>query len=187
MAGIDVGAAEPLGATWDGRGINFALFSANGERVELCLFDEGGAREVCRLPLPGRTGDIWHGYLADALPGLVYGYRVHGPYAPERGHRFNANKLLLDPYAREITAPFRWNRANFAYDVESAHGDGAFDATAVKGVYACGVPEADTLRAGTVKDASHRPAALARKGFRANHGRHLAIEHARRMVLILEK
>lgn len=129
MAGLDVGTAEPLGATWDGRGINFALFSAHGERVELCLFDEGGAREVCRLPLPGRTGDIWHGYLADARPGLVYGYRVHGPYAPERGHRFNAHKLLLDPYAREITAPYLWNRANFAYDVESARGDGAFDAT----------------------------------------------------------
>jgi len=129
MAGLDLGTAEPLGATWDGRGINFALFSANGERVELCLFVESGAREVCRLPLPGRTGDIWHGYLADAGPGLVYGYRVYGPYAPERGHRFNANKLLLDPYAREITAPFRWNRANFAYDIESAHGDGAFDAT----------------------------------------------------------
>ena len=126
---LDLGAAEPLGATWDGRGINFALFSAHGEQVDLCLFEEDGGREACRLPLPGRTGDIWHGYLAGAGPGVIYGYRVHGPYAPDRGHRFNANKLLLDPYARQITGPFIWNRANFAYDFDDAQGDWAFDTT----------------------------------------------------------
>ncbi|MGE3335023.1 MAG: glycogen debranching protein GlgX [Rhodospirillaceae bacterium] len=112
LGGLETGAAEPLGATWDGRGINFALFSAHGEKVELCLFDERGARELRRLALPGRTGDTWHGYLAGGRPGQVYGYRVHGPYAPERGHRFNPNKLLLDPYARKITSTFKWNAAN---------------------------------------------------------------------------
>ncbi|MGE3476911.1 MAG: glycogen debranching protein GlgX [Rhodospirillaceae bacterium] len=112
LGGLEAGTAEPLGASWDGRGINFALFSANGEKVELCLFDESGTRELRRLALPGRTGDIWHGYLAGGRPGQVYGYRVHGPYAPERGHRFNPNKLLLDPYARKITGRFTWHAAN---------------------------------------------------------------------------
>jgi glycogen operon protein len=112
LGGLEAGTAEPLGATWDGRGVNFALFSAHGEKVELCLFDETGTRELRRLPLPARTGDVWHGYLAGGRPGLAYGYRVHGPYAPERGHRFNANKLLLDPYARKITGVFAWHATN---------------------------------------------------------------------------
>jgi isoamylase len=113
LGGLEAGTAEPLGATWDGRGINFALFSAHGEKVELCLFDDTGTREMRRLPLPGRTGDIWHGYLAGGRLGQVYGYRVHGPYAPERGHRFNPHKLLLDPYARALTGRFLWHSANF--------------------------------------------------------------------------
>jgi isoamylase len=129
LSGLEAGSAEPLGATWDGRGINFALFSANGEQVELCLFDETGRREVRRLTLPARTGDIWHGYLAGARPGLKYGYRVHGPYAPGRGHRFNPHKLLLDPYARAITGAFTWHRANFAYDLDSPSGDLSFETT----------------------------------------------------------
>lgn len=111
--GLEAGRAEPLGATCDGRGVNFALFSAHAEKVELCIFDPTGQREVRRLPLPVRTGDVWHGYLAGARSGLIYGYRVHGPYAPERGHRFNAAKVLLDPYARRVTGSFKWLPENF--------------------------------------------------------------------------
>lgn len=121
LGGLEAGHAEPLGATWDGRGVNFALFSANGEKVDLCFFDEAGTREIRRLPLPARTGDVWHGYLVGGRPGLVYGYRVYGPYAPDRGHRFNANKLLLDPYARRITGAFPWHKSNFAYQFGSDH------------------------------------------------------------------
>ena len=96
------GAPYPLGATWDGAGINFALFSAHAEKVELCLFDAGGEREVARLKLPEFTDEIWHGYLPDAGPGLLYAYRAHGPWAPEEGHRFDPRNLLLDPYARKL-------------------------------------------------------------------------------------
>lgn len=92
----------PQGATWDGEGVNFALFSENAERVELCVFDERGERELQRIKIRERTDDIWHCYLPEARPGLLYGYRVHGPYRPEEGHRFNRHKLLVDPYAREI-------------------------------------------------------------------------------------
>src|SRR6056297_3045963 len=90
LAGSDV----PLGATWDGSGTNFALFSAHAEKVELCLFDDRGRRELHRIPLREMTHEIWHGYLPDVRPGQRYGYRVHGPYDPKNGHRFNANKLL---------------------------------------------------------------------------------------------
>ena len=92
--------AYPLGATWDGFGINFAVFSDHAERIELCLFDPAGRREIARLDLPECTDGIWHGYLPDARAGLIYGYRAHGPYRPQDGHRFNPHKLLLDPYAR---------------------------------------------------------------------------------------
>jgi glycogen operon protein len=92
----------PLGATWDGLGVNFALFSANATKVELCLFDNTGQREVERIELPEYTDEVWHGYLPDARPGQIYGYRVHGPYQPEDGLRFNSHKLLLDPYAKEL-------------------------------------------------------------------------------------
>ena len=94
------GRARPLGATWDGEGVNFALYSEHAERVELCLFDPKGRREIERIELTERTGFVWHCYLPEARPGLLYGYRVHGPQAPERGHRFNPNRVLLDPYAR---------------------------------------------------------------------------------------
>jgi glycogen operon protein len=96
------GRAYPLGATWDGSGVNFALFSKNAERVELCLFDPKGRREVERVELVDRTDFVWHGYLPDARPGLLYGYRVHGPHDPDRGHRFDPSRVLLDPYARLI-------------------------------------------------------------------------------------
>jgi glycogen operon protein len=96
------GRAWPLGATWDGSGVNFALFSKNAQRVELCLFDPKGRREVERIDLVDRTDFIWHGYLPDARPGLLYGYRVHGPHDLDRGHRFDSSRVLLDPYARLI-------------------------------------------------------------------------------------
>ena len=86
---LSAGSPARLGASWDGRGTNFALFSANAEKVELCLFDGQGRRELERIELPERNEDVWHGYLNDVSPGQLYGYRVHGPYAPERGHRFN--------------------------------------------------------------------------------------------------
>ncbi len=121
------GAPHPLGANWDGRGTNFALFSANAEKVELCLFDRQGRRELERVMLPERTDDIWHGYLPDALPGQVYGYRVHGPYDPERGHRFNAHKLLLDPYAKVLAGSFIWNDVHFGYRTQSSREDLSFD------------------------------------------------------------
>ena len=96
------GTSARLGASWDGRGTNFALFSANAEKVELCLFDGQGRRELERIEMPERTEDVWHCYLNDVSPGQLYGYRVHGPYDPAQGQRFNANKLLLDPYARGL-------------------------------------------------------------------------------------
>ena len=109
----------PLGATWDGLGVNFALFSANATKVELCLFDAGGQREIERISLPEYTDEVWHGYLPDARPGTVYGYRVHGPYEPAAGHRFNPNKLLLDPYAKQMIGQLQWNPALFGYQVET--------------------------------------------------------------------
>ncbi|RTF80226.1 glycogen debranching enzyme, partial [Serratia marcescens] len=95
MTELTAGLAAPLGAHYDGEGINFTLYSAHAERVELCLFD-GQQREV-RLPLPARSGDIWHGYLPGGRPGQRYGYRVYGPFDPANGQRFNPNKLALDP------------------------------------------------------------------------------------------
>jgi isoamylase len=96
------GRPYPLGATWDGAGVNFALFSKHAERVELCLFDPRGRREIERVPLAERSDFVWHCYLPEARPGLLYAYRVHGPHDPEHGHRFDHDKLLLDPYARLI-------------------------------------------------------------------------------------
>ena len=121
------GRPYPLGATWDGAGVNFSLFSEGAERVELCLFDAAeGAPEVARIELKDQTAFVWHTYLPDARPGQFYGYRVHGPYDPERGLRFNANKLLLDPYAKAISGTVKWSDAMFGYS--AAGGDDlAFD------------------------------------------------------------
>src|ERR1700761_7698958 len=113
------GLPHPLGATWDGNGTNFALFSAHATKVEVCLFDSSGKRETARIELPEYTDQIFHGYLPDVGPGQFYGYRVHGPYAPEEGHRFNHNKLLLDPYARAHAGKLTWNPAVFGYTMES--------------------------------------------------------------------
>ncbi|TBN41847.1 glycogen debranching enzyme GlgX [Paracoccus subflavus] len=106
-----------LGAEFLGEGTNFALFSDHATRVELCLFDDSGQNELHRLDLPEMEGGIWFGYLPGIAPGQVYGYRVHGPHAPEQGHRFNHNKLLLDPYARELRGQIRWNDALHGYEV----------------------------------------------------------------------
>src|SRR6266446_5518246 len=111
------GTPYPLGATWDGQGVNFAIFSRHAEKVELCLFEETGKREVQRVTLRERTDFVWHGYLPQARPGQLYGYRVHGPYAPEAGHRFNPAKLLLDPYAKAIAGSIRWSDALFGYTI----------------------------------------------------------------------
>lgn len=117
----------PLGAHFDGGGVNFALFSANAEKVELCLFDSKGERETRRIALPERTDDVWHGYLPNLGPETLYGYRVHGPYDPEAGHRFNPHKLLIDPYARALDRPFVWNDLHCGYAPDDARGDLSFD------------------------------------------------------------
>ena len=104
----------PLGASWDGRGVNFAVFSAHAQAMALCLFDESGSVETSRLMLPGHTHDVWHGYLPVAGPGLLYGLRAHGLWWPEQSHLFNPYKLLLDPYAREIVGHFEWRDEHFA-------------------------------------------------------------------------
>ena len=121
------GRPYPLGASWDGHGVNFALFSAHASRVELCLFDPAGRRETARIELVDRTDLIWHCYLPEARPGLLYGYRVHGPYAPEDGHRFNPNKLVLDPYARLLAGQIKWSDAHLAYRAGNRREDLAMD------------------------------------------------------------
>ncbi len=124
---IEAGLPYPLGATWDGKGVNFALFSAHAERVDLCTFDARGRREIGRYTLPEYTDQVWHGYLADARPGTLYGYRVYGPYDPAAGHRFNQHKLLIDPYAKELHGALRWSDAHFGYRVGNPRGDLSFD------------------------------------------------------------
>jgi isoamylase len=123
---IREGLPHPRGATWDGKGTNFALFSAHATKVEVCIFDEKGEKELERIELPEYTNQIWHGYLPDVRPGAIYGYRVHGPYDPEAGHRFNPNKLLLDPYAVAHQGEIKWDPAVFGYQMESAD-DTTFD------------------------------------------------------------
>jgi glycogen operon protein len=114
-AAIAIGRPTPLGATWSGDGVNFAVFSSHAESLDLCLFDSTGQRELARIPLPGRTGDVWHGFLPAGGPGLVYGFRAHGRYAPRQGHRFNKHKLLLDPYARALVGELRYGSEIFGY------------------------------------------------------------------------
>ncbi|ABK44023.1 glycogen debranching enzyme GlgX [Magnetococcus marinus MC-1] len=116
----------PLGATWDGRGVNFAIFSEHAERVELCLFGPDGFRETARISLSEYTNQVWHGYLPDVRPGQLYGYRVYGPYQPEHGHRFNHNKLLLDPYAKLLNGQLQWHEALFGYRYDDPLGDLSF-------------------------------------------------------------
>ena len=121
------GEGSPRGATWDGLGVNFALFSAHATKVELCLFDPTGTQEIQRLELPEYTDEVWHGYLPDVGPGTVYAYRVYGPYEPEAGHRFNHNKLLLDPYAKAHVGKLRWGPELFGYTLGAEGDDLSFD------------------------------------------------------------
>lgn len=122
------GAPYPLGATWDGKGVNFALYAENATKVELCLFDAlDAARESVRIPLPENTDLVWHCYLPDATPGQLYGYRAYGPYEPAKGHRYNPNKLLLDPYAKSIGRDLRWADEMFGYHCGDPQADLSFD------------------------------------------------------------
>lgn len=124
---VSSGSPMPVGATFDGNGVNFAVFSAHAEKIELCLFSENGRQEIQRLALPERHGDIWHGYVSGLHPGALYGYRAHGPYAPEQGHRFNPNKLLIDPYAKRIQGAVKWSDTVMAYKTASTRLDLSFD------------------------------------------------------------
>ncbi|HZT88821.1 MAG TPA: glycogen debranching protein GlgX [Stellaceae bacterium] len=121
------GRPYPLGATWDGKGVNFALFSAHAEKVELCLFDRSGLHEEARIALPEYTDEVWHAYLPDARPEQLYGYRVHGPYDPANGHWFNPNKLLIDPYAKALQGRLIWHDSLFGYRVGSPRETMAMD------------------------------------------------------------
>ena len=127
MRTLTAGRPYPLGVTVDALGANFALFSAHAEKVELCLFDPQGRREIERITLPENSEGVWHGYLSETRPGQLYGYRVHGPYAPEAGHRFNPHKLLLDPYGRELNAPLVLSDLHFGYRVANPRGDLSLD------------------------------------------------------------
>jgi glycogen debranching enzyme GlgX len=134
LPGLTRGRNWPLGAQVDGDGVNFAVFAAHAQAIDLCVFDDSGDREIARLPLPGRSGDVWHGRLHGAGAGLVYGLRAHGAWRPDKGHRHNPAKLLLDPYAREIVGRFDWGAEHFGADREHPrqmdHRDNA--ATALK-------------------------------------------------------
>jgi isoamylase len=121
------GRPYPLGATWDGEGVNFALYSEHAEKVELCLFDMAGRRETLRVALPEQTDMVWHGYLPEVRPGQLYGYRVYGPYAPEQGQRFNHHKLLLDPYGKQLQGTLNWSDSHFGYRLGSKQEDLSFD------------------------------------------------------------
>ncbi|HEU4334343.1 MAG TPA: glycogen debranching protein GlgX [Candidatus Eisenbacteria bacterium] len=153
-ASLDAGKPDPLGATWDGRGVNFAIVSESADRVALCLFDSpAAAAESARLELPGRTGAIRHGYLQGAGPGLLYGYRVHGPYDPPAGHRFNAAKVLLDPYAKGVGREPRWHAALLGE--RTAGGGAAGDAAGVRGAFADDRDDAAWAPLGVVVDPSY--------------------------------
>ncbi|GGC25841.1 glycogen operon protein GlgX homolog [Novosphingobium marinum] len=124
---LEPGSPYPLGATFDGLGVNFAVFSANADRIDLCLFDPKGRKQVACYELPEWTDEVWHGYLPGATPGLLYGFRAHGRWEPEEGHRFNPNKLLLDPYAKGLHGGVRWTDALHSYRVRSKRKDLTFD------------------------------------------------------------
>ncbi|MEW6982827.1 glycogen debranching protein GlgX [Colwelliaceae bacterium 6471] len=124
---MEPGRVYPIGASIDDSGVNFSLFSAHAEKVELCVFDESGRQELMRFALPNYEHNIWCGYLKGAKAGLVYGYRVYGPYRPEFGHRFNHHKLLLDPYAKALVGSFSWSDRHFAYKLGDPRQDQSFD------------------------------------------------------------
>ena len=133
------GKPYPLGATWDGAGVNFSLFSENATKVELCLFDGPNAKDEVRIPITQHTHQVWHIYLPEVRPGQLYGYRVHGPWNPRDGHRFNARKLLIDPYARALDSVVDWDAPVFGYRL------GKSDLAQDKQDDAWGVPKASTM------------------------------------------
>lgn len=124
---LSEGSSHELGAIWDGSGVNFAIFSAHATAVEVCLFDKDGATEIERIRLPEYTDQVFHGWIPELYPGQLYGYRVHGPYEPDAGHRFNPNKLLLDPYARAYRGELTWDPALFGYKIGHKDKDLSFD------------------------------------------------------------
>ena len=126
---ISAGDNTRLGALPEKDGVNFALFSAHAERVELCLFSDDGRTEEDRIELPEYTDEVWHGFVPGLRPGALYGYRVYGPYDPANGHRFNPNKLLVDPYARELVGNIEWGQPQFGYTLDSDEKDLSFDET----------------------------------------------------------
>jgi glycogen operon protein len=147
---ILAGEPRPLGASWDGEAVNFAIYSAHATRVELCLFDGPGApRERTRVTLPERSGDVWHARLPGLRPGQLYGYRVHGPWAPHEGHRFNPHKLLVDPYATALCGELRWDAALYGHDPDDPSRPSAADS-------------APWVPRGVVVDLAARPAAARR-------------------------
>src|SRR5687768_5221965 len=122
------GRPYPLGTTWDGAGVNVALFSEHATKVELCLFDNVNDTTVSQcIALPEHTDMVWHGYFPDLEPAQLYGFRVHGPYDPANGHRFNPNKIVLDPYAKAIGRDVKWDDSLFAYKVGPGSDDLSFD------------------------------------------------------------
>ncbi|HEX5391946.1 MAG TPA: glycogen debranching protein GlgX [Rhodocyclaceae bacterium] len=127
LSAVWPGSPYPIGATWDGQGVNFSLFSEHATLVELCLFDPKTYRETQRIRLREQTDRMWHCYLPEAKPGMLYGYRVHGAYDPQHGQRFNPHKLLLDPYAKDIVGAIRWSDAHFGYRIDSRYADLSFD------------------------------------------------------------
>jgi isoamylase len=142
---VTEGTPYPLGATPVDGGVNFALFSQHAERVELCIFDPTGQETVARLDLPACTDYVWHGHVEGLAPGTLYGYRVYGPFEPQNGHRFNPNKLLLDPYAKSISGNFVWGDEHYGYDLKDPSLDFSFDRidnarTALKGVVTAPTP-----------------------------------------------
>lgn len=135
------GSPYPLGASWDGEGVNFALFSEHAEQVELCLFDPLGKRELTRIGMRWQTDQVFHCYLPEARPGLLYAYRVYGPYDPANGHRFNPHKLLVDPYAKSFHGRIKWADALFGYRIGSAEQDLSMD----KRDSAAGIPKCQVI------------------------------------------
>jgi isoamylase len=122
------GSPHPLGSTWDGEGVNFAVFSEHATSVDLCLFDDPDAAVPTEtISMPSATDRVWHAYLPDVRPGASYGYRVDGPYAPEQGHRFNRHKLLIDPYAKAVSGQIRWSDDLFGYTIGDPAADLSFD------------------------------------------------------------
>ena len=124
---ISAGRAHPIGATFDGEGVNFAVFSRHATRVEICLFSDDGVQETHRIAMPERNGDIWHCHVAGLFPGQLYGLRAHGPYDPAKGQRFNSNKLLVDPYAKRLVGEIQWHPAVMGYQTGTKNGDLSFD------------------------------------------------------------